>query len=302
MKKLALVNTYCNNWKKLDILYSTLEKLESLEIDSLVYSPIPLPQEIISKATYTFFTKENPILDPVERSMIHFLSAGDFTNILTFPDYGWASIYQYKKLMEVGSKYDYDYYFPLIYDLNIDNQVEEILLNPHDKLFFPSKKGGIIEVGGIFMSFNKENLSKLHPIINKTDYLRVTDQNIAETYIKYWCTEIKGEISSHVTTDKIDEHNKPKFNILTEDFPFSLMVHPSKLKFVFYDMKSKSEDITINLNGLFYDFNISSSNPKIEFNNIKEVKKLILYYNQTPIDLIKYFNNSEPFKRSIEEK
>lgn len=178
MKKLALISTYCNTWDKLNTLYNTLIKLKELGIDSLVYSPLPLPSEITNASNFVFITKENPIIHWPERGMIHWKNIENYRTRLILSDYGWASIYQYKKLMELGSNFDYDYYFPLIYDLNLDTEVTKILNTPHKKMFFPSSKSKSSKVGGIFMSLSKENLNKLFPLINKQHYLEVCQGSI----------------------------------------------------------------------------------------------------------------------------
>ena len=64
MKKLALINTYCNNWERLNLLHNNIIRLKELGIDSLVYSPLPLPKEITELADFTIISKENPYRCP----------------------------------------------------------------------------------------------------------------------------------------------------------------------------------------------------------------------------------------------
>ena len=107
MKKLALINSYCDTWEKLTILLQNVTKLKSLGIDSLVYSPVPLPREVTDKLDYVILTKENPIINWPERGIIHWSHVTpNHKTILILPDYGWASFYHYKKLMEYGSTLD----------------------------------------------------------------------------------------------------------------------------------------------------------------------------------------------------
>ena len=172
MKKLALINSYCDTWEKLTILLQNVKKLKELGVDSLVYSPVPLPREVTDQLDYVILTKENPIINWPERGIVHWSKLPSNHQItLILPDYGWASFYQYKKLMEYGSTLDYDYYFWFLYDLNIDSVVENTLISPKDKLFFKSTKATSSQVGAIFASFNKENLNKIHPLFNKLDYI-----------------------------------------------------------------------------------------------------------------------------------
>lgn len=301
MKKLALINSYCNTWDKLNILYNTLIKLKELNVDSLVYSPIALPSNITDIADFTFITKENPIIHWPERGMIHWKKNHQYETTLILPDYGWASIYQYKKLMEIGSNFNYDYYFPLIYDLNIDKEVENILINPQEKLFFPSSKAQSSKTGGIFMSLSKKYLNVLYPIITKNHYLEICKSNIAEKYIDFMCDYIKGDIHSHITTDIRHEHQNVSFNILPESYPFKLSIDSPQYKFLFYDMVNPIEDITFEINGLFYDFQISHKNYFLEFKDLTHIKSLNFYYNGLPLDLTQHFNNSIDIIRLIEK-
>ena len=111
MKKLALINSYCNTWEKLTILLQNVNKLKELGVDSLVYSPVPLPREITDQLDYVILSKENPIIRWPERAMMQWVRINNSKLKLVVPDYGWASVYQYKKLMEYGATLDYDYYF-----------------------------------------------------------------------------------------------------------------------------------------------------------------------------------------------
>lgn len=293
MKKLALISTYCNTWDKLNALHNTLVKLKELNIDSLVYSPLPLPSQITDIANFIFITKENPIIHWPERGMVHWKEITNQRSTLILSDYGWASIYQYKKLMEIGSSFNYDYYFPLIYDLNLDTEVTKILNSPHEKLFFPSDKSKSSKVGGIFMSLSKENLNKLFPLINKQLYLEVCRESIAEKYIEFLCDSINGEINPHITTDIMDEHGSVSFNVLPLTYPFKLAINQDPIRFLFYDLPNKNLEVTIAINNLYYDFNINPKNSFINFDKIDKYQNIILYYNQKPIDLTSYFTSKE---------
>lgn len=293
MKKLALISTYCNTWDKLNALYNTLIKLKELGIDSLVYSPLPLPSEITNVSNFVFITKENPIIHWPERGMIHWKDINNQRSTLILSDYGWASIYQYKKLMELGSNFDYDYYFPLIYDLNLDTEVTKILNTPHKKMFFPSDKSKSSKVGGIFMSLSKENLNKLFPLINKQHYLEVCRGSIAEKYIEFLCDSINGEVNPHITTDMMDEHGNINFNILPLTYPFKLAINQNPAKFLFYGLSDENLKITIAIDNLYYDFDINSKKNFINFDKIDNFQSVILYYNQKPIDLTSYFTSKE---------
>ena len=54
----------------------------------------------------------------------------------------------------------------------------------YNKLFFKSPKAKSSKVGGIFASFNKENLHKSHPLITKENYIEICKGQIAEYFVE----------------------------------------------------------------------------------------------------------------------
>jgi len=300
MKKLALINSYCDTWEKLTILLQNVKKLKELGVDSLLYSPVPLPQEVTNQIDYVILTKENPIINWPERGMIHWNHQSKFTIQLITPDYGWASAYQYKKLMEYGYTLDYNYYFWFLYDLNINSTVEDTLKNPHNKLFFKSPKAKSSKVGGIFASFNKENINKIYPLITKENYIEICKGQIAEYFVENICDKIEGEISNYETTDLIYEHNTLSFNTLDKNYPFKLALDNSQYKFAFYDLPIGETPVTFAINGLYYDFTINQENPIIQLDlNINHLKNVWFFYNNIKTDLTFYYPPHTNIIRSV---
>ena len=115
MKKLALISTYCDTEEKKEVLVQNLIELRSLGVDTLVLSPIPLGGDIFEYCDFLFYTKENPILNWPERSYSHWHKQElktKSTVLHSFSiDYGWAALYQAKKLSQIGLSYDYDIYY-----------------------------------------------------------------------------------------------------------------------------------------------------------------------------------------------
>ena len=98
-------------------------------VDVMVLTPIEIPQNIINLCDYFFFTKENPILKWPVRMYTHWyempISDGRITTLQRgLGDYGWAGLYQVKKLSQIALTFDYDIYYHLIYDLEIDEMIE----------------------------------------------------------------------------------------------------------------------------------------------------------------------------------
>jgi len=301
MKRLALINSYCNTWPKLSILHDNILKLKELGIDSLVYSPLPLPKEITEITDYTIISKENPIIHWPERGMIHWKNLPNFVPKMIVPDYGWASFYQYKKLMEYGSTLNYDYYYWFLYDVIIEDEVLECLNNPKDKLFFPHKKAKTSKVGALFASFNKKNIKFLHPLFNKELYKEVCSGGIAEKFLEYLSVQIQGEYSTYNVKDKFDEHGSLDFNVLNNQYHFKLALDNSKLLFGLYDLPPTITRVTFAINGLYYDFDVTPDNNLIKFNlDLNTIKSVIFYCKSTSIDLTSYYKSSNDIIRLIE--
>lgn len=292
MKKLALINTYCNNWERLNLLHNNITKLKELGIDSLVYSPLPLPKEITEIADFTIISKENPILKWPERAMTRWQTFNPYNEklVAAVPDYGWASLYQYKKLIEYAITLDYDHFYPMIYDIVIDETLINILSNPHPKLFFNIDKASV-GLANNFASLNKENIKKLPSLITKEKYLQC---GIAEELMLYLCDSIKGEISPHFIKDEISEiHPLQTINFVPDYFDFNLFIDTTKkFKFFIYNFKQNQINLTLKINGENFDLIFTPENNIFEhlkgFNGDDNVQ--ITYNNQT-IDLSLYYSS-----------
>ena len=132
MKKLALISTFCNTQEKIDTLKNNLIKLKKLNVDTLIFTPNNLlPSKIIELSTHCIITNENPIPPITSVSMTAFRYIGsNFNNIrhtLLFPYYAWASLNQIKRLLSYGVDLDYDIYYQLLYDLDLDNNIKSII-------------------------------------------------------------------------------------------------------------------------------------------------------------------------------
>ena len=172
MKKIALISSFCNDENKIDVLISNIKKLKEMNFDILLLSPIHLDTEVTKYCDYYFFTKDNPVYNWPFRGWNFwrtFYLDGKHTKISkTVSDYGWASLNQIKQLNAIALNLEYDYYYHLIYDLKIDENLTKYFLEPSDRLVFPSRRGETIwNVGLHLMIFNK-------------NYLRIFDNHIRE--------------------------------------------------------------------------------------------------------------------------
>ena len=176
MKKVSLISTYCDTQEKLDVLSKNIDNVRTFGMDVIVISPFFLPEYIQKKCDYFFLIKDNPVLDWPQKAMYAWKELTLNENIIkitkTYADYGWAGLYQVKKLSEIALSLDYDYFYHMIYDLKFDETVVEGLLSERECDVYSSKRGDIIwEVGLHFMIFNKENLEKFIPHITLQNYL-----------------------------------------------------------------------------------------------------------------------------------
>ena len=179
-KNIVLISTYCDTDEKINVLKENNQKIKENDMDVAFISAIPLPLEVSDLADFSFFTNENPVLDWPQHSMYdwskHFINDKIIEIWNTYPDYGWAGLTHVKRLGEMFSQYDYDYYNYIIYDTIIDDEVLKILKVGHPKIVFPSKRNEYVwKVGLHLMSFNKENLKELISNINLSDYLSYVD-------------------------------------------------------------------------------------------------------------------------------
>jgi hypothetical protein len=140
MKKITLISSYCNTQEKIDVLVKNIKILKNLGLDVMINSPISLPSEVINLCDYYIQTKENPVLNFESKIVYSWVSYNSPTKSIKIsrglPDYGWANIYQVKKLSEYALTYNYDIFYHIIYDIKIDDVVINGLLSNDKKSNF----------------------------------------------------------------------------------------------------------------------------------------------------------------------
>lgn len=176
MKKVALISTFCDTPEKLEVLERNIDNVRTCGLDVIVISPFFLPETIQKKCDYFFLMKDNPVLDWPSKAMFAWkdliLDSKHIKITRTYPDYGWAGLFQVKKLSEIALSLDYDYFYHMIYDLKFDETVVEGLLSEKECDVYSSKRDKIVwEVGLHFMIFDRENLQKFIPHITLQNYL-----------------------------------------------------------------------------------------------------------------------------------
>jgi len=271
VKKIALIGSFCDTPRKIEVLDQNISIIKSYGIDVMLISPFPLPEEILKKCDYFFLTKDNIVLDwPVRayswwRSFIH--DGKTYVLANTCPDYGFAGLYQVKQMSDIAMTLDYDQFFHLIYDTKIDETVIEGFKSNKRKSVFPSRRENAVwPIGLHYIILDKENLKNLSSEINLNSYValpegadafnvitNVADKynfDIEENYIEDW-------IFYHEGADFINCSNIPDLKFFIERNPIS----DSTVKLVFYEL---SEDLKVFLE-------IDDSRQEIELEYLKVV-------------------------------
>ena len=268
-KKVALISTFCDTPEKLKVLEKNIDNVRTCGLDVIVISPIFIPENIQKKCDYFFLMKDNRILDWPERAMFawkHIVLDDKTIKITnTYPDYGWAGLFQVKKLSEIALSFDYDYFYHMIYDLKFDETVVEGLLSEKECDIYSSKRDNTIWKAGLhFMIFNREKLKTFIEYITLENYLKHSKGGDAF----FWLQNLINKVNFNIIDTPVEDEIFVYKNI---DF---LNLSPiNGLKFFIENDDDKDSTIKI----LFYDNNdtknvsikIEDQKQKYEINNNK---------------------------------
>ena len=316
MKKIALISTYCDTEEKLQILEENIIKLKSFGVDVMAISPIEIPQRIIDLCDFFFYTKENPLLTWPIRIYTHWyefrLPDGRITTLQRgLADYGWAGLYQVKKLSQIALTFDYDLFYHLIYDLEIDevveNEIKSNQINVIHPRVNPNHPDEIWDTTLHFMIFDRELMTKIEKEITLDEYLRTN--GMAEGEVLKWRDKFNITTSKHTVKDKIfywgdydffDYSPYPEFKMfISKNEPMTIWLgyndNPyestltENLRIVFHSFENMN-DIKIQINGMEY-----IKNPKpweyIEFPiSSQNIKEIIFTYNGDIFDFTTQYN------------
>jgi hypothetical protein len=212
MKKIVLVSTFCDSEEKQNVLKETITKVKEMGLDVMVISPvfIPIRQDIIDLCDFFFYTKENPLLKWPVRQYTHWYekptSDGKVCCIHRgFADYGWAALYQTKKLSQLALTFDYDIFHHIIYDLEFDDEVVNEFLSDEVNLIHarrnPNHPEEIWETTLHFMTFNRPTMELIEKEITLENYLN--GNGVAEGEVLKWRDKFNLKTSSKIIKDRI---------------------------------------------------------------------------------------------------
>ena len=264
----------------------------------MVISPIFLPQYIQTKCDYFFLTKDNPVLDWPQKAMQAWknilINGKSITITRTYADYGWAGLFQVKKLSELALTLDYDYFYHMIYDLKFDETVVEGLTSEGTFNIYSSKRGAQIwDVGLHFMIFNRENLQKFIPHITLENYLTLKDGD-AFTWLHKLRETFPYNIIQKPVEDEIyyyEGHDFFNFSPIAE-LPFFIIKDDEQLdsiKFLLY-LSIEHIPFQIRIDDIIID-EVSENFKIIDlgFNKLSP-KSVQLIYNETVFDITDTIN------------
>lgn len=242
MKKIALISTFCDNEEKTKLLINNVKKIKSFDVDVMIISPLKVPDELIDICDYVIITKENPVLDWPEKSYYQWwdgtIGGKHITMETTYPDYGYAGLVQIKRMSDLSLSMDYDLFFPMIYDINITQHVEEVFRGNLKNSFFPSMRDGHIwGIGLHLISLDKEHLIRFKTMITKESYL-VEGEFDAFAWLHRAVKLVPGVVEKTPVEDLIYFLENKNFFDFSLCNKYKCFIHKSgydNVKLVFYD-------------------------------------------------------------------
>jgi hypothetical protein len=242
MKKIALISSFCDNQEKLDLLKKNVKTIKSFDVDVMVISPLKLDDEIIDLCDYLIYTKENPVLNWPEKSYYQWwdgtVNGEHITMTTTYPDYGYAGLLQVKRMADLALSMDYDIFFPMIYDINVNEHVESVFKDNKKNSFYPSMRDGYVwSVGLHLISLDREHLTRFKMLITKESYLVEGDFD-AFAWLHRAVKLIPGIIETEPVEDLIYFLSNTNFFDISPTDKFKCFIHKTgidDMKIVFYN-------------------------------------------------------------------
>lgn len=299
IKKLVGISSFCDNEEKIKVLKSNLLKLKDLGVDTLLFTPLPLPQEVYNLCTEVILSSENPILKWPERGMLFWESLkynSDKIKCTTIKeDYGWSSLNQLKRLSQYASNLDYDIFHLMIYDLDINPEIEsEIKSNVKTTLYpvLSPTTNRIRKVGCIFSTFDKSSLKLFGESLNKSSYLNFPSaeeylQNINKTTYNF-------SISSIVTKDVIT-YDKDLLKTLanfSHSSDLKLFINNRDYLGIYFHGVTSFCDVNIKINNSISSKIIDDNSYFISSIPLKEINSLEIEINNSSSDYSHYLPNN----------
>ena len=262
-KRIVLISSYCDTKEKIVILINTIKTIKSYNLDVMVNSPLSLPSDVINMCDFYVQTKENPLLYWPQKSVMSWVRNTDKDKEIVIKraliDYGWAALYQTKKLSEYALTYDYDRYYHIIYDTEIDDTVVSTFLSDKKCNFYPFHEH---KVSLHLIALDRENLLKFSNLITFDSYLKFNC--IVENWL--YDTLIKSNMDYKIELEKIEDlilfHKDDNLFDYSDInglvfFIVKDVVHNDEVCLYFYNNKEKI-NVLITVDGVESSYDISN--------------------------------------------
>jgi hypothetical protein len=295
-KRIVLISSYCDTKEKIDILINTIKTIKSYNLDVMVNSPLPLPSDVINMCDFYIQTKENPLLYWPQKSVMSWVRNTDKGKEIVIKraliDYGWAALYQTKKLSEYALTYDYDRYYHIIYDTEIDDTVVSTFLSDKKCNFFPFHEH---KVSLHLIALDRENLLKFSNLITFDSYLKFNC--IVENWL--YDTLIKSNMDYKIELEKIDDlilfHKDDNLFDYSDInglvfFIVKDVVHNDEVCLYFYNNKEKI-NVLINVDGVESSYYISNRDIINLGFKPYDIKNVLISYDGISSDITEKIKN-----------
>lgn len=299
MKKIFLISSYCDNQEKKEVLTQNIKKIKKLGFDVLLLSPIPLNNEIINLCDFYFQTTENPVTSIEEKTYIQWMIIKDdyygkeYRLERFFPEYGWAALYQNKKLSQIGLTFDYDIYYHFIYDTVINEGLISEINSNRVNTYYSNKStnGDINEFSLHFLPLDRYGMISFEKFLIKGNYLGSHD--LTHDFMLKWVKNHEIEKGDLIIEEEINFFNYINFFSIYDGDEVNLFferfeLNQEKNKFICYDLKTN--DIEIIVNGSLFFNNIIEKVP-VETNlDTDDIKKIEVRIDGTIHDCTENYN------------
>ena len=294
MRKIVLISTFCDTEEKQNILSENIDILKNQGIDVMCLSPnfIQLPHNIVEKSDFVFYTKENPLLEYPERAFTWWktiLTDKGWIKVDHFlTDYGWSALYQTKKLSQIALTFDYDIFYHMIYDTELDDYlIKDINKNEVNKIFLCEKPNGNIKNESLqFMVFDRETMEKIVKEITIENYQ--STNGVAEDQVTKW-KEKFNLLNSETPVKEIIYFYKDKdFFNYSQDNNYKFFVNKNEkygiyepeLQVIIYDIKLDG-NLILEINNVEYNYNLNVGKNKLIKLDIhcNDIEKFIITFN-----------------------
>ena len=295
-KRIVLISSYCDTKEKIVILINTIKTIKSYNLDVMVNSPLSLPSDVINMCDFYVQTKENPLLYWPQKSVMSWVRNTDKDKEIVIKraliDYGWAALYQTKKLSEYALTYDYDRYYHIIYDTEIDDTVVSTFLSDKKCNFYPFHEH---KVSLHLIALDRENLLKFSNLITFDSYLKFNC--IVENWL--YDTLIKSNMDYKIELEKIEDlilfHKDDNLFDYSDInglvfFIVKDVVHNDEVCLYFYNNKEKI-NVLITVDGVESSYDISNRDIINLGFKPYDIKNVLISYDGISSDITEKIKN-----------